>query len=382
MPVLAWFAQLLRAVVRYAVHLGICTGLFLLSAYFATRPDPDERNATYFFRAVGAIWLFIATWNFVAYGVLGRPRPVPDRSKAKPSGAEAARGAVGCLGRVALMAATYVVAGRAADWAWAGISGPDPQHPARRAVDRLLADAPGTFDRALPWVPWMLAGLALFTIAKAIVGASRRNRRHRRQDALARNEATLKRLPEHVRTSNDSTLQRLRKRRPTPATRPVPEARHREILAAAGAASAATVGAAHAGAHRADASRVASGAAREDRVLGALSWSSADGAWWANRPDGGFPVRIDGSRDAPDPQALETARHAVQRSFEALLRASEVVRPAAQARGVGLPRFSIGAVRVAPGTPPTVTLHLQCDSDSGHEYVVRSTDGLNTFLPA
>ena len=81
----------------------------------------------------------------------------------------------------------------------------------------------------------------------------------------------------------------------------------------------------------------------------------------------------------PTDEIRTTARHVVQRSFEVLLRASDAARPEAQRRGVGLPRFTIATARVEPGNPPAVTLHLTCESDSGHDYVVRSTDGLVTF---
>ena len=88
---------------------------------------------------------------------------------------------------------------------------------------------------------------------------------------------------------------------------------------------------------------------------------------------------IDGDARGADPSALEIARTLVQRSFETLLRASDAARPAAQQRGVGLPRFTIAAVRVATAAPPSVTLHPRCDGDAGHEYVVVSTDNLRTF---
>ena len=114
-------------------------------------------------------------------------------------------------------------------------------------------------------------------------------------------------------------------------------------------------------------------------MLGALRYSSSDGGWWAHRDDGAFPVQLDGKAEGPDPHALDLARQAVQRSFEVLLRASEAARPVAQARGVGLPRFTIAAARVGAGDAPDVALHLRCDGDPGREYVVVSTDKLQTF---
>jgi hypothetical protein len=101
--------------------------------------------------------------------------------------------------------------------------------------------------------------------------------------------------------------------------------------------------------------------------------------WWAHREDGGFPVQMAGGPGGPDSHAVDLARQAVQRSFEVLLRASDAARPIAQSRGVGLPRFTIGAVRVGPGSAPEVAVHLRCDGDASYEYVVRSLDKLNTF---
>ena len=92
-----------------------------------------------------------------------------------------------------------------------------------------------------------------------------------------------------------------------------------------------------------------------------------------------FPSTWRADPDGPDAHALDLARQAVQRSFEILLRASEAARPIAQSRGVGLPRFTIAAVRVGAGSAPDVSLHLRCDADAAHEYVVRSTDKLQTF---
>jgi hypothetical protein len=184
-----------------------------------------------------------------------------------------------------------------------------------------------------------------------------------------------------VQSANDATLQKLRRKKPQGTSRESARRGQREILAPAGAASAATVGAAHEGAHGPDLSRFkpASGA-REDRVLGALTYSSSDGAWWAHREEGAFPVHLEGTAEGPDPHALDLARQTIQRSFEVLLRASDAARVVAQKRGVGLPRFTISAVRVGAGAAPAVAVHLRCEADPGHEYVVRSEDKLHTFV--
>ena len=143
---------------------------------------------------------------------------------------------------------------------------------------------------------------------------------------------------------------------------------------------------AHSGAHRAEPMQPHLGhdfemrdSMREDRVLGPLSYSSSDGAWWARRADGGLSLQLSGPAEGPTDEIRTTARQVVQRSFEVLLRASDAARPEAQRRGVGLPRFTITTARVEPGNPPAVTLHLRCEADAGHDYVVSSTDGLTTF---
>jgi hypothetical protein len=182
-----------------------------------------------------------------------------------------------------------------------------------------------------------------------------------------------------VQGANQATLEKLRQKRSKPARASRPASGGREILAQAGIPSAQTVGAAHSGAHGQHAPPFTPGSAREDRVLGALRFASTDGGWWAHREDGGFAVHMAGGSDGPDAHALDLARQAVQRSFEVLLRASEAARPIAQSRGVGLPRFTIAAVRVGAGSAPDVSLHLRCDGDAAHEYVVRSADKLQTF---
>jgi hypothetical protein len=374
MPVVSWLAQLVRSTIWLAVNLVIVTGLFLLSAHLSSQSGTDERNGGLFFRAVASFWFYIAAWTWFVRGVLNRPYKRSE--KRKPTGAEATRGALGCLANLVPIPFVFIYGGRLADWAWAGIVSDDTSHPARRLSDQLLTRTLYAVEHAGEWVPWAVGGLVAYNVVKAVLTA--RARRNRTQPE-----------PKHavgrpdVSDANKATLDKLRKKRPQKPPRAARSAGGREILAEAGLASAQTVGAAHAGAHGPDMSRFTPAAgAREDRVLGALSFSSSDGAWWARRPDEGFPVQLEGAAEGPDPHALDLARQVVQRNFEALLRASEAARPVAQGRGVGLPRFTIAAARVGTGTSPAVTLHLRCDADPGHEYLVVSTDNLNTFTAA
>lgn len=361
MPVVTWLVHLVRSTVWFAVNLAVATAFFLLSAHFSTLPGTDERNGAIFFRLLASFWFYIAAWSWVVRGIL--QRPAKRAEKGKPTGAEAARGALGCLANLAPIPVVYLYGGRLADWVWTGISSGDTSHPARRTYDQLLDRAPSAFEHAGQWVPWVIVAVIVLSVGKAVIAASKRRASAQRAD---------------VSDANQATLEKLRKKRPQAPGKG--SAGGREILAPAGRASAETVGAAHAGAHGPDMSRfkLAPGA-REDRVLGALSFSSSDGGWWARRDDGGFPVQLEGQAEGPDPHALDLARQVVQRNFEALLRASEAARPVAQGRGVGLPRFTIAAVRVGSGSPPSVTMHLRCDADPGHEYIVVSTDNLHTF---
>lgn len=365
MPVVQWVAHVIRATLWFAVHLAIATGLFLLSAYFATLSGTDDKNGAHFFRLIASVWFYIAAWSWVVRGVLKRPaRP---SEKRKPTGTEVAKGAFGCVANLIPIPFVFFVGGSLADWAWAGIAGTDSTHPARQASDRLLAFAPHAFDNAASWVPWVVAVFFIYNVARAVLKA-----RGKQQSTTG----------QQVQDANKATLEKLRKKGGQgQATRGQSPPHGREILAPAGKPSADTIGAAHAGAHGPDMSRFEPAAgAREDRVLGALRWSSSDGAWLARR-DEGFPLQVQGDASGPSTHQLDVARAVVQRSFEVLLRASEAARPKAQAKGVGLPRFTIAAAVVGAdaGASTPVTIHLHCDSDKGTDYAVRSTDNLNTF---
>lgn len=366
MTFLPWVAHVVRATFWLAFNLAVATGLFLLSAHLGAQPGEDERNAGVFVRILASFWLYIAAWTWLVRGVF--LRPAKPAEKGKPTGAAAFRSTLGCLGNLLPIPVVFVLGGQAADWAWAGIRGSDERHPARQGADRALAWASSAAENPGEWVPWAIAVAVLYNVARVVVRSSR----------TAGGDVGGQR----AQRANQNTLEKLKTGRPRSKRAPKDPFAPREILAPAGAATAATVGQAHAGAHGAQDARFTPGSAREDRVLGALTFSTADGAWWAHREDGGFPLQIDGGAAGPDPHALELARQAVQRSFEMLLRASEAARTVAQKRGVGLPRFTISAVRVGAGSTPDVLLHLRCDGDAGHEYLVRSDDKLQTFKVA
>ncbi|BCS35697.1 hypothetical protein TBR22_A49310 [Luteitalea sp. TBR-22] len=340
MSLLAWLGHVLKASVWFAFHILVASGLFLLSANVATQPEAGA--AAIFIRIFATFWLYVAAWKWLVRGVLARPEPPQDRGR-KPTGAEMARSSLGCLANLVPLPFVFWVVGRLADDAWAGLTGPDPRHPARVAAGRLLVALYFLIDHAHLWVPYGVA--ALFALAiLTIVHGKRRVERHR--------GAT-------VQDANAQTLSRLRARKGGAPAR--------------GTAASSTGDPRHL--RSGPPAPPARGARRLDVVLGELAWSSAESAWWAQRQDG-FPVLVAGSPDGPDAAALTQAHQVVQRSFEVLLRASEAARAEAQARGVGLPRFTIAAAHVG-GTD--TRLHLRCDADASHDYLVRSTDGLHTF---
>ena len=179
MPVPKWAAHLVRATLWLALHLAIATGLFLLSAHLSTQPDEDARNGAYLARFVASLWFYIAAWSWVVRGVFQRPARKPE--KGKPTGAQAARGALGCLANLVPVAVVFVFGKRLAEWAWAGISGADTAHPARQLSDQLLYGALYAIDHAGAWVPWVVGALVALQRRQGHSGrphAARDDRRH------------------------------------------------------------------------------------------------------------------------------------------------------------------------------------------------------------
>lgn len=341
MTVLAWLGHALSATAWFAFNLVVASGLYLLSAFVATQPD--GASGAMFIRGLATFWLYIAAWTWLVRGILARPAPPYERNR-KPTGAEMARRSVGCLANLVPIPFVFWFVGGFADRTWAGLTGPDPSDPAKLAAGRLQSLVYYAIDHGHEWVPGLIAAFFALAIFRIVRGAGQARRRR----------------GSSVESANAQTLARLRSR--NKASQPRAQGVKKDTID--------------------QASRVASappkptpGAGRHDGVLGQLSWSSAESAWWAQRPDG-FPVLVAGSADGPEASALTQAHQVVQRSFEVLLRASEAARAEAQGRGVGLPRFTIAAAHVSG---KEARLHLRCDADATHDYVVRSTDGLHTF---
>ncbi len=398
MPILRWLARLYRATFWLLLHVAIAAALFLVSAAFGASEDLEQRNGQYFFRIPAAFWLFLAVWHFVVRGVLGRPADT--RGKAKPTGAEAARSALGCLAWLVPVAATYVYVGRLADWAWAGMNGTDPAHPARLAMNDVLALATRAAERPDAYLPYLVGGLIGLAVLNSFAGmalatgpiGTREVGGALERAGQAMGVRTPSQRREAVAAANAAALEAARAsaRARERAGRTVVDRGKGPAGVAAGAASAAAVNAAHAGAHggasplqRPAPGRAGSGG-REDAVLGTLRWSPSEDAWWVARDSDTFPLRIDGPPEGPTTRQIDLARTVAQRSFEVLLRGSDAARAVAQARGVGLPRFTVAAAAVGrdAGVATPVTLHLRCEGDTHTDYAVRSTDGLQSFRKA
>lgn len=351
MPLLRWLASALRSSIWLVVNVAVASLAFGASAALLARTDEDVRVPAMVLRTVGALWVYIALWTWLVRGLLMRPRPPVRAKQAKPTGAEAARGAAGCLVNLIGVALAWLILGHVADAAWAGYHGGDPSHPARRLADRGLAALNAVADQPDYYIPRLFGGvaalLALTTVLTRLVSQS-----------------TPPRPPADARKSNQK-----RGRARTPASGSSPA----QIPTGAGAA----IEKAHGGAH----GPAARHGTREDAVLGTLRYASADGGWWARQGSEAFPVRIEAGTDGPTAVQLDRARAVVQRAFEAQLRASDAARTAAQARGVGLPRFTIVTASVGADSGPAtaLTLHLRCEGDDRHQYTVRSVDALHSF---
>lgn len=353
MPLVRWLATVLRASFWLLVNLAIAGGLFVASAALFTRTDDDFRVPATIVRTIGAVWLYAAVWTWAVRGVLMRPAPASPQKK-KPTGAEVARGTAGCVGNLVVVALAWVIVGQVADWAVAGVAGPDPQHPARLVADRALGALQVVASRPDVYLPRIVGGLIAFLVITTLL-------------------SRLSGSPPVTRRQAEAALRTARQK----GRGKVPSgASPSQIPTRAGAA----VEQAHGNAHRAS----RSGGSREDGVLGTMRYNAADGGWWARQGSEAFPVRIEAEEDGPSAVQLDLARALVQRSFEAQLRAADAARTAAQARGIGLPRFTIAAASVGPdaGGATPITLRLHCDGDAQHQYTVRSTNALQSFTSA
>lgn len=381
MPVIRWLAHVVRSAYHAVIALAIAVTLFVVSAVAAASSSPE---GTPFVRAIAAVFAYAAVTTFVVRGLLRRPPRQP--SKTAVSGAEAAKSTVGCLAHLAAVAATYVVGGMWADHAWAAYNGDDPAHPVRQWVDRAWQLLDRVIADPEAHVPSVMVGvvllIGLYGLASAIAGptprapapgASGATTGPRTRRAQARTQA--------ARTSVAAANERALKDARRAASERARSQGRRQVLDDKGAQA---VQAAHREAHRVTPVvphqvHDLSVASNADAVLGRVEW--IDGAWWARRDGDRFPIRIDGPRDGPSTAQFDLARQAAMRDFEVTLRAADAVRAVATDRGVGLPRFTITALLVGAangGTPP-VTAFLRCDGDPGHDYVARSTDGMQRF---
>ena len=351
MPIVRWLATVLRASIWLLVNLVVASALLLASAALFSRTDDDFRVPATVVRTIGAVWFYAAAYTWVVRGLLMRPPPEPSRRKV--TGAEAARGMAGCVGTAALVALIWSVGGHLADWAVAGLTAGDPLHPARQVADRALVGLQTLAATPDAYLPRIVGGLVAFFVVMALL-------------------ARLAGPPATPRPADTPAKASRRKDRGAAAARGAPPSR---IPTPAGAA----IERAHEGSHGA----ARAGRRREDGVLGELRYASNDDGWWARERSEAFPVRIEADEEGPSSAQLDLARALVQRSFEAQLRGADAARAAAQARGVGLPRFTIATASVGAdrGADTPVTLHLRCEGDAQHEYMVRSTNRLQSFTP-
>ena len=365
MPVLLWLSRLVGSTVAWVTNLVAAAGLFLLSAHLFQAQDEDALVPAWILRSIAAIWMWGATWHYLKHGVLQRPKVTPDANRPKPTGAQAALASLGCLATIAAIVVTGAVVGPWADWAYAGATGDDPAHPARVALARVATGAEAVARHPDAYVPIFIA-VGLTLVALRVVGAAASRSRQPQEDAprtkrrRARRDDVTRAAPAGAAASGvtPSAGSSGVPARATPTSRP-PRA------TGPGAAP-----------------RMSnSGRTLDDPMLGALRRDEGVGGWRLLNPRadvGALVIEADGE---PTDQQLAAGRTLVQRSFEALLRASDAARPLAQADGVGLPRFTVveSIVRNTRGPQPAVTMRLRCEGDAARTYEVTSTDGMQTF---
>lgn len=353
MPVLLWMARFVGSTVTLVVNLVLSAALFVFSAYLFTIPQEDATVPAYILRGIAAIWMWAAVWHYLKHGVLQRPKPVPSTEKSKPTTAQGLLSTLGCFASIGAMLVTGVVVGAWADWAYQGLSGDDATHPARRVFDGALDVAQRASQNPEDYVGYFVAFVATMTVLRVITAAGGR----RRQTPQAESSRAARR--KQRRASGGGT------NRPEPSS----------AQARPGPSSSPQIG-------PTSAPRTSnSGRTIDDPMLGVLRRDDSAGGWRLADPRtdvGSLLILSDGE---PTRAQMELGRSLVQRSFEALLRSSEAARPAAQANGVGLPRFTVteSIVGSGKGAYPTVTMRLKCESDAARTYEVVSSDGLQTF---
>lgn len=357
MPILAWLARFVGSTLALAFNLIAASGLFLLSAHLFALDDADAAVPAYILRGIAAIWMFGATWHYLKHGVLQRPKPVPAREKAKPTGIEAARSAVGCFAMLGAVIATALFVGSYADWVYRGLVGDDRSHPARMALERVMDGAQAVARDPSRFFGYYIA-IAVGLVVLRVVSAWGSRPRQTMSPQAVREE-------------------RLRKHREKKAADARREAKASgTVPASAGSAPREmSVG-------PTSAARVSnSGRTIDDPMLGSLRRDDSVGGWRLANPRTDIGSLVIVAAAEPSSAQMEMGRSLVQRSFEALLRSSDAARAAAQANGIGLPRFTVAEsiVGEADGAHPKVTMRLRCEGDATRTYEVSSTDGMQTF---
>lgn len=360
MPVLLWLVRLVGSTVAWLVNVTLSLGLFLLSAHLFALDDADAAVPGYILRGIAAIWLFAATWHYLKHGVLQRPKPKAAKQTIKVGTKEGLLSTLGCFATIGAIVVTAVVVGPYADWVYAGLVGDDPTHPAQAALDEAARRADGLAaepERVFGFGVALIAGLIVLRVVTAVsrrrqepteAGESRRQRSRRRRDASTGTSRPAPTPPPPARTATPAARGDAHVAHPPPSSKPRTSRSGRTI---------------------------------DDPLLGTLHRDDGAGGWRraaGGTNAGGLVIEAEGE---PTPQQMEIGRAIVQRSFEVLLRASDAARPAAQAHGVGLPRFTIvdSIVHDDGRGHPRVTVRLRGEGDAARVYEVTSADGLQTF---
>lgn len=356
MGVLRWLSYLVWATVVWLFNGLPVLGLFLLSAHLFASGEPDAEIPAYVARGIASLWLVAATWHYIKHGIVQRPfAPAGSRTR-KATPLQHALASVGCLATLVAALLTAVVAGAYADWAYAGLTGDDPEHPAVLALQRAGADLYRFAADPAPYLPWLF-------IVSAVLMMLRAAGRHAEGRAAALDGAAPAGLRKARRGWRKDVRHADRATAAGPAHAP-PDTRY-----PAASAPAFPTG------------RSGAGRTFEAPMVGTFARDRATGAWRLREPGPGVGDLVIEAAGEPSDVQVDAARTLVQRSFEVLLRASAAAAPAAAADGLALPRFTIaGSVVHASRRPsPHVTVRLR-DASSGRLYEVGSGDGMQTFV--
>ena len=357
MPIFVWLARFVGSTLALAFNLIAASGLFLLSAHLFALDDADAACPHTSRAGSPRIWMFGATWHYLKHGVLQRPKAVPQQGKPKPTGKEAALSSLGCLADDRRGHRDRPVRRAVRRLGVSRLVGDDRSHPARLALERVMDGAQRVAQDPEQFFGYYIA-IALTLVVLRVVSASGSRSRTPASPQQRRQE----RLRKH-REKKDADARRAAK---AASTAP----------AAAGAAPR------QMSVCPTSAPRVSnSGRAIDDPMLGSLRRDDGVGGWRLANPRSDIGSLVIVAADEPTSAQMEMGRSLVQRSFEALLRASDAARPAAQANGIGLPRFTVAESIVGDGggEHPKVIMRLRCEGDTARVYEVTSTDGMQTF---